>query len=452
VTDRRARAKRPHSIGVLKPRRASIITVSRQNRLARRVLRDAARTARGLSLEVSGMSLALSGVECECEPLAEEADVKVLKVLAAAAMTLLASGCAYGLKVSTDYDASADLARYRTFFVLHGNSSGNPAADLKIGSGVETALTNKGWSEVPRDEAEAVIVINSATSASHSYSSFYGAWGGQWHRGGASRPILEDYKPGALVVDIFDAGTTQPVWHGSVDDVVSHTPSPNAHVSKEAINKLFQPLPDPPPLIDVRSAMAQPAEPRIIFSESPAVLVLIDGAPIYRNVPGTELQQVVNTKALILRDGAGVHYLRIFGRWMEAYTLRGPWTVSGVGPDDAAAALAEDGNSSRDLYARQATEAEAMPTVYVSPSPADLVVTDGAPQLAPVAGTPLLYVRNTTDHIFKEPTDQEFYVLASGHWYRAWTTNGPWQPAPDSQLPADFANIHVDALGSSVHQ
>jgi hypothetical protein len=180
--------------------------------------------------------------------------------------------------------------------------------------------------------------------------------------------------------------------------------------------------------------------------------VLIDGAPIYRNVPGTELQQVVNTKALILRDGAGVHYLRIFGRWMEAYTLRGPWTVSDVGPDDAAAALAEDGNSSRDLYARQATEAEAMPTVYVSPSPADLVVTDGAPQLAPVAGTPLLYVRNTTDHIFKEPTDQEFYVLASGHWYRAWTTNGPWQPAPDSQLPADFANIHVDALGSSVHQ
>jgi hypothetical protein len=382
---------------------------------------------------------------------AEEADVKIPRVLAAGAMTLLATGCGYGLRVNTDYDASADLARYRTFFVLNGNSSGNPAADLEITSGVQTALTNKGWSDVPRDEAEAVVVINAATSANHTYSGFYDAWGGQWRRGGASGPLLEDYKPGTLVVDIFDAGTTQPVWHGVVSDAVSHTPSAKGHVTKDAIDKLFRPLPDPPPIIDAGSAITQPAEPHIIFSESPAVLVPIDGAPVYRNVPGTELQQVVNTKALLLRDEAGVHYLRIFGRWMEAYTLRGPWSVSGVGPDDAAAILAGAGNSSRDLYPR-AMEADATPTVYVSPAPADLIVTNGTPQLARVAGTPLLYVRNTTDHVFKEPTDQEFYVLASGHWYRAWTTNGPWQPAPDNQLPADFANIPVDALGSSVHQ
>jgi hypothetical protein len=368
-------------------------------------------------------------------------------------MALLATGCGYGLRVNTDYDASADLARYRTFFVLHGNSSGNPAADLEITSGVQTALTNKGWSELPRDEAEAVVVINAATSANHSYAGFYDRWGGQWRRGAASSggPLREDYKPGTLVVDIFDAGTTQFVWHGFVNDAVSHTPSPNAHVSKDAIAKLFRPLPDPPPIIAAGSAITQAAEPRIIFSESPAVLVLIDGAPIYRKVPGTELEQVVNTKALLLRDETGVHYLRIFGRWMEAYTLRGPWSVSGVGPDDAAAILARDGNSSRDRCA-QALEADATPTVYVSPAPADLIVTDGAPQLAPVAGTSLLYVRNTTDHVFEEPTDQEFYVLASGHWYRAWTTNGPWQPAPDNQLPADFANIHADALGSSVHR
>src|SRR6185436_19531880 len=105
----------------------------------------------------------------------------------------------------------------------------------------------------------------------------------------------------------------------------------------------------------------------------------------------TELQQVVNTKALLLRDEAGVHYLRIFGRWMEAYTLRGPWSVSGVGPDGGAAILARDGNSSRDLYAQHPIDPESTPTVFVSPEPADLIVTDGAPQLAPVTGSSLLY-------------------------------------------------------------
>ena len=78
--------------------------------------------------------------------------------------------------------------------------------------------------------------------------------------------------------------------------------------------------------------------PRIIFSPSPSWLVTIDGEPMYRPIPGTTLERIVNTQRLIVRDDAGVYHLRIPGGWMEAYTLTGMWSVSGMLPDWAATA------------------------------------------------------------------------------------------------------------------
>jgi hypothetical protein len=82
-----------------------------------------------------------------------------------------------------------------------------------------------------------------------------------------------------------------------------------------------------------------------------------------------------------------------------------------------------------------------MPAVFVATKPTVLIVTDGAPRFTPVPGTSLEYVANTTAKVFKEPTDQEFYVMTSGHWFRAWKMDGPWQSIQSDQLPADFARI-----------
>src|SRR5262249_33744931 len=40
--------------------------------------------------------------------------------------------------------------------------------------------------------------------------------------------------------------------------------------------------------------------PRILFSTRPAVLVLVDGKPVLRQVPGTNLLRVINTRAFLL--------------------------------------------------------------------------------------------------------------------------------------------------------
>jgi hypothetical protein len=76
-----------------------------------------------------------------------------------------------------------------------------------------------------------------------------------------------------------------------------------------------------------------------MFSEQPAILILIDGDPVYRAVQGTELQRVVNTRPFIVRDMDGIHYLKVFDGWMQAYSLTGLWSVAGVPPPGAPEAL-----------------------------------------------------------------------------------------------------------------
>ena len=55
---------------------------------------------------------------------------------------------------------------------------------------------------------------------------------------------------------------------------------------------------------------------------------------------------------------------------------------------------------------------------------------------------------NTTARVFREPTDQELYVLASGRWCRSWKPEGPSQFISGDQLPADFAKIPESRLKS----
>jgi hypothetical protein len=127
--------------------------------------------------------------------------------------------------------------------------------------------------------------------------------------------------------------------------------------------------------------------------------------------------------------------------WMEAYDLTGSWATAGTVPEGAEVALKQALDDSRmDLFAIGQIQSP-VPAVYVSTTPAELIVTDGEPQYAPFNGTPLLYVRNAAGWVFREPTDRELYVRVADGWFRAWTTNGPWEPVRHDRLPADLAGV-----------
>lgn len=183
--------------------------------------------------------------------------------------------------------------------------------------------------------------------------------------------------------------------------------------------------------------------PRIIVSEAPAVLVRIDGNPALRQVPGSTLLRVINTRALMLLDPAtGRYYLYARGRWMEAPAGDGPFSVA-VNPPSTLDAVKQALAQQVDLLddPRPGQPSTIAPAVYVSTVPTELIEIQGPPTWSPIAGTELLTVTNTSAHVFLELKTQMTYVLISGRWFRARSTAGPWEYVAAGQLPSDFAKI-----------
>jgi hypothetical protein len=139
----------------------------------------------------------------------------------------------------------------------------------------------------------------------------------------------------------------------------------------------------------------------------------------------------------------------MLGGWMQAYSLQGVWSVAGGPPLGAESPLRQ---IAVDLLAasglpdnRPGLDDATAPAVFISTKPAELIVIDGLPRYATVEGTKLEFVENTSANVFKEPTDDELYVLTSGRWFRSWTTDGPWELVPRNELPADIAAIPDDS-------
>jgi uncharacterized protein (TIGR03000 family) len=190
--------------------------------------------------------------------------------------------------------------------------------------------------------------------------------------------------------------------------------------------------------------------PRVFFSKTPAVLVLIDGKPALRPVQGSRLLRVINTRALVLLDqDSGKYYLHLMDRWGQAAGVEGPWSVAANPP----AALEEVKKSLADSQQvdllddpapdlKEDLEAGTFPTVFVSTTPAELLETEGEPDLAPIDGTRLLSVKNSPDQILLDTGTNDYYALLSGRWFRTKDLQkGPWAYVAGDKLPADFAKI-----------
>jgi hypothetical protein len=208
----------------------------------------------------------------------------------------------------------------------------------------------------------------------------------------------------------------------------------------------------PPQKLKGPSQALNNTPPKIIVSTKPAILIYIDGPPIARPVPGTDLERIINSHALLLRDKSGEHYLHFLDGYLKAPSLAGPWTVASEPPAGAAEAEkqalvapvpADLLTAPSDAQNKEAMSLKntAPPIVYVATSPSELLIFQGEPNFMPIQGTQLLYASNTSGNVFKLLTDQRIYVLLSGRWFASASLDGPWQFVTGKDLPADFANI-----------
>lgn len=191
--------------------------------------------------------------------------------------------------------------------------------------------------------------------------------------------------------------------------------------------------------------------PQIIFETSPALLVLIDGPAKFRNVGGTNLRLVLNTRAVIILDPEKKkYYLSVLDGWVEAQNLEGTWSYAPKIPDDMKEiakgiierqqASVEEGAKPPSL--KQAKKDGKIPTIHLSYAPAELVITEGPPQFESIPEAKLEYVKNTSANIFRDLGNQDYYVLLAGRWFKSKSlATGPWTFVERASLPEGFAKI-----------
>ena len=188
--------------------------------------------------------------------------------------------------------------------------------------------------------------------------------------------------------------------------------------------------------------------PQIIVSYAPAILIPIDGAPVWKRVPGALVERVINTRAVVLREpGTSTVFLHLYDGWLSASALSGPWALAPsppLGLDEIAKKLASEGHG--DLLDGGTAQpkpslANGVPAIHTTQTPSELIVFKGQPELVPISGTSLLFCTNTTSDVFVDSGTGSYYVLISGRWYSAGALTGPWAYVASSALPVDFLQI-----------
>ncbi|RPI51582.1 MAG: hypothetical protein EHM55_18580 [Acidobacteria bacterium] len=201
---------------------------------------------------------------------------------------------------------------------------------------------------------------------------------------------------------------------------------------------------------NVEGVKADP--PTIFFSKTAAILVNIDGSPIWSTIPGNDLKSAVNTNwDLFSHVPTATYYLRVDDVWLKAAAVEGPWSPAGHLPDSFARLPADD--NWKDVKASlpgKTVSASMAPRVFLSTTSAELILLKGEPTYVPVPGAQqLLWIDNTESDVFRMGKTGPVYFLVAGRWFAASDFAGPWAFATP-RLPDDFKKIPLEHPRSRV--
>ena len=183
--------------------------------------------------------------------------------------------------------------------------------------------------------------------------------------------------------------------------------------------------------------------PAIFASSTPAILLSVPEKPVLGPVQDTNLQFVVNANWDVIFDPTVARFFLLTGKvWLSSDKLDGTWTRAGALPAAMkklpAGAMWDEVRKGASAW--NPTANVAVPRVFYSSAPAELIVFKGEPTYAPIKGTKLVWATNTDSQVFYDGTNKLFYFLVAGRWFRAANLAGAWTYA-GKELPADFKAI-----------
>jgi hypothetical protein len=203
----------------------------------------------------------------------------------------------------------------------------------------------------------------------------------------------------------------------------------------------------------LKGAVPAPAKsagfPMVFYSTSPAEIILFQGVPSMKQIPGTQLTYASNTSSYVFFSGhTSLYYFLTSGRWFSAPSLNGPWVYATPNLPADFASIPETSPVADVLSAVPGTDQAAdavmiaqIPTkVDVDPKaiPPVTISYSGDPKFIAIDGTSLSYAQNTTNKVIMV-SSSSYYACVNALWYVSSTPHGPWVVA--TSIPQSIYTI-----------
>ena len=165
--------------------------------------------------------------------------------------------CSPTVKVTSDYDHSANFSEYKTFAVYDLRAQEGQVNQLnvdRVTKAIRNEMLAKGFTESanPDLKVNAVSILKNRTSVSantdfYGYGGMYrpyGYWGGGAMMGGANTTFnTYDYVDGSLVIDIVSAKNQKLLWQGIGNAEIDSKPDNPEEFINSSIKKILADFP-----------------------------------------------------------------------------------------------------------------------------------------------------------------------------------------------------------------
>ncbi|WP_433814632.1 DUF4136 domain-containing protein [Flavobacterium johnsoniae] len=165
--------------------------------------------------------------------------------------------CSPTVRVTTDYDHTANFGEYKTFAVYDLKAQQGQVNQLnvdRVTNAIRAEMIAKGFKESdnPDLKVNAVSILKNKTSVSadtnfYGYGGMYrpyGYWGGGAMMGGANTTFnTYDYVDGSLVIDIVSTKSQKLVWQGIGNAEIDSKPDNPEEFINNSIKKILAGFP-----------------------------------------------------------------------------------------------------------------------------------------------------------------------------------------------------------------
>jgi hypothetical protein len=180
---------------------------------------------------------------------------KIFQFLLIITISIIAVSCGSTLKVTNDYDKTANFSNYKSFSIYRLKTSGSVSQlnAERIVNSIKAEMIAKGYNYV---ESKGDLTINAITilkdkqavSAStnyYGYGGLYRPYGYYAGMGMASTTSVStyNYKDGSLTIEMVDTKSTKMVWQGIGNKEIDGPSKDPDTAIRNGVNKIMATFP-----------------------------------------------------------------------------------------------------------------------------------------------------------------------------------------------------------------